>query len=279
MIGTSMRRLLIKKNEIGIIVKVFSDDVLRKVEKSEEQMKNIKKIILLNAVIVVVAVVCYSQGFMNLRPTDDSIFRAGMSIMVALGLIFALVYGNIELLKEKKIPKISNTASINVEDAERLLKSYFDGGYVGDTAKAAEEQLHRLLKSFQRAEELISDRFDKGSMSWEKYYSVVDTAKVTALQNIVSMANRMQMFDEKEYQRLVNYKDDLIPDDVQEQQLALYDKNLETIRNGIAVNEKLLLKMDTLSLELSDIKSEYKPGDAILEEIEKLTSEVKLYQM
>lgn len=241
-------------------------------------MKRNIKLFLLNFIIVVVAIVCYSPGFINLRLSDESIFRAGMSIMVALGLIFALTYGNYQLLKEKTIPKISKTDVLNIEQAEGLLKSYFGGRYMGETAKAADEQLHRMLKSFKRAEDLINERFDKGSLSWEKYNSAVEVAQSTALQNIVTMANRMQMFDENEYRRLSKYKDDLIPDDVQEQQLALYNKNMENIRNGIALNEKLLLKMDTLSLELSDIKGEYKPGDALLEEIERLTNEVKLYQ-
>ena len=242
-------------------------------------MKDKYKIIILNILIVAIAVLCYSPGFLNLRPTDDSIFRAGMSVMAFLGLGFALVYGNLELMKEKKIPKLSTAKEdINLSEVEKILKNYFGGRYVGDTAKAADEQLQRLLRAFGRTDELIGARFDKGSMSWEKYHSVVEAAKITSLQNIVSMANRMQMFDEKEYSRLIHYKEDLIPDDVQEQQLALYEKNMETIKNGIAANEKLLLKMDTLSLELSDIKEEYAPGDALLEEIERLTNEVKLYQ-
>ena len=236
------------------------------------------KIFFLNFIIIAVTIVCYSPGLLNLRPSDDSIFRAGMSIMIALGLAFAFFYGNYEMLKDKPVPKISLMESVNTQQAEQILKSFFGGRYVGGTAKTAENQLQRMVKSFGRTEELINERFDQGSLSWEKYYSVVESARETALQNIVSMANRMQMFDENEYQRLSNYKKDLIPDDVQEQQLALYEKNMEIIQNGIAVNEKLLLKMDTLSMELSDVKEEYKPGDALLEEIERLTDEVKLYQ-
>ena len=241
-------------------------------------MKNKEKIVILNILIIIVAIVCYSPGILNLRPSDDSIFRAGMSIMMAFGLGFAFFYGNYELLRDKPLPKIDRSDIMNIEQAERLLRNYFGGKYVGKSAKAADEQLQRMLKSFQRTESLIDERFDKGSLSWEKYYSVVESAQQTALQNIVSMANRMQMFDETEYQRLQHYKDDMIPDDLQEQQLQLYEKNMDTIKNGIALNEKLLLKMDTLSLELSDVKDEYKPGDALLEEIERLTEEVKLYQ-
>ncbi len=236
------------------------------------------KVFLLNFTIVIVSIVCYSPGFMNLRPSDESIFRAGMSIMIFLGILFALTYGNYELLKTKKIPKIAKTESINIQQAENLLKNFSTGRYVGTTAKTAEDQLKRMQKSFRRTDELINERFERGSLSWEKYNSVLELAQDTMLQNIVSMSNRMQMFDEAEYRRLKNYKQDVLPDDIQEQQLSLYEKNMETIQNGLAVNEKLLLKMDTLSLELSDIKGEYKPGDALLEEIERLTNEVKLYQ-
>ena len=46
--------------------------------------QNIKKIIALNVIIIAVMVLCYSEGFLNLRPWDESILRAGMSLFMGI---------------------------------------------------------------------------------------------------------------------------------------------------------------------------------------------------
>lgn len=47
------------------------------------------------------------------------------------------------------------------------------------------------------------------------------------------------------------YKEDDIPDDIQEEQLKLYQDNFEAVKSAVALNEKLLLKLDALAIELS----------------------------
>ena len=110
--------------------------------------------------------------------------------------------------------------------------------------------------------------------------SVVLSAKDSAARNVVAMANRMQLFDDREFARLQHYKEDDIPDDIQEEQLRLYQKNIEDIRSMIALNEKILLKLNTLTMEVSSSSSESSGdwNDDLLEEIERLISETKYYQ-
>ena len=52
-------------------------------------MKKYIKLILANLSIAAAAIVLYSPGLINLRLSDYSIFRAGMSIIAALLLILA----------------------------------------------------------------------------------------------------------------------------------------------------------------------------------------------
>ena len=92
------------------------------------------------------------------------------------------------------------------------------------------------------------------------------------------MTNRMKFFDEEEYARLENYRNDNIPDDIQEKQIALYKENQAKIEGAIAVKENLILKMDTLSMELAKISnSSDSDMEVMLGEIEELTKEVKYY--
>ena len=117
-------------------------------------------------------------------------------------------------------------------------------------------------------------------MSWEKFDRVAAAAQTSAIQNVVTMANRMLLFDEKEYTKLQHYRDDDIPDDIQEERIKLYQKNFERVKSTIALNEKILLKLDALALELSSSVSDEgaDTNSHLVQEIEKLIEETKYYQ-
>ncbi len=240
-------------------------------------MRGYRKIVILNTIIILTTIVCYSPGLLCLR-LSDGIFRAGMSIIMTIVLFFAFIYGNYLLLKEPEYKRISTESISDIDKAESLLKLYCSGKYFGKLAKTATDQLHRLLKSFERTKVIINERFEEGSLSWNKYYSIIEAAGNSALNNIVAMANRMQMFDETGYDRLQNYKNDDIPDDIQEQQIELYNSNLEKIKESISINERIILKMDTLMMELSSTDTNNSGNNELLEEIEQLTKEAKYYQ-
>lgn len=58
-------------------------------------------------------------------------------------------------------------------------------------------------------------------MSWDKFQSIVANAEESAIKNVVAMSGRMSILLKK-YERLKHYKEDDIPDDIQEEQLKLY---------------------------------------------------------
>ena len=171
---------------------------------------------------------------------------------------------------------MDENGSYTYNDLASVLSEYTKGKYFGPIARTVMGQLERLNVSCSRCKEAISKKFDMQSMSYEKYYSIVDVAQTSANQNVVAMTNRMKFFDEDEYARLENYRNDNIPDDIQERQIALYKENQAKIEQAIAVNENLILKIDTLTMELAKAGGE-KNMDSMLAEIEELTKEVKFY--
>ena len=214
-------------------------------------MKRYLKLAAADLCIAASAVVLYSPGLVNLRLSDYSIFRAGMSIIAAVILITLFFVINIRLLKEPEQKPIMLEDVPDLERAKDILQDYCKGRYFGSLAKTASEQLDRILKCRQRLSVILEQKFTRGTMSWDKFNSTVSAAESSAIKNVVAMANRMCVFDEKEYAKLQNYREDDIPDDIQEEQLRLYQKNLEAIRWTIALNEKILLKLDALAMELS----------------------------
>ena len=241
--------------------------------------KNKKWILLIFGLVeAIIAVVCFSRGILNLWNTNGSAIK----ILIPIGILIALIAGYILMsiwyLREPKQVMMDENENHSYSELQNVLSSYTNGKYFGKIAKTVMEQLERLNTSCERTKEAINKRFDKSSLSYEKYYSIVDVAEKTANQNVVAMTNRMKFFDEEEYARLENYRNDNIPDDIQEKQIALYKENQAKIEGAIAVNENLILKMDTLSMELAKISNSSESDmEVMLGEIEELTKEVKYY--
>ena len=241
--------------------------------------KNKKWILLIFGLLeAIIAVVCFSRGILNLWNTNGSAIK----ILIPIGILIALIAGYILMsiwyLREPKQVMMDENENHSYSELQNVLSSYTNGKYFGKIAKTVMEQLERLNTSCERTKEAINKRFDKSSLSYEKYYSIVDVAEKTANQNVVAMTNRMKFFDEEEYARLENYRNDNIPDDIQEKQIALYKENQAKIEGAIAVNENLILKMDTLSMELAKISNSSESDmEVMLGEIEELTKEVKYY--
>lgn len=243
-------------------------------------MRKYGAMIVANLCIVIAAVVLYSPGLVCLRITDESIFRAGMSIIAMLVLVGIFFLVNIRFLKGPSKRPLLPEEPIDLEKARDILKEYGSSKYLKSMASTASEQVERILKCHSRLSGLLEQRFTRGTMSWEKFHSVVLSAEDSAARNVAAMTNRMRLFDEKEYSALQHYREDDIPDDIQEEQLRLYQKNFDDIKSLIALNEKILLKLNTLTMEISASADKGNPdwNDDLLEEIEKLISETKYYQ-
>lgn len=243
-------------------------------------MKKYIKLIAANLCIVITAVILYSPGLVCLRISDYSIFRAGMSIIAALALIAAFFLVNLRLLQDPDRKPVTLQDVPDLDRAKDILRRHWDSKYFGRMAKTASEQLDRILKCRLRLSDILEQKFTKGTMSFDKFNSVVEAAEASAIKNVVAMANRMRLFDEKEYARLQHYREDDIPDDIQEEQLKLYQKNLDNVRSTISLNEKILLKLDALAMEISSSASgeDTELNNDLLNEISRLIDETKYYQ-
>lgn len=242
--------------------------------------KKYLKLIAIDIAIAIIVVILYSPGLIALRVTDESIFRAGMSILAGMGLTCVFFYVNIRMLRDPKPIHIAPDEVYDLDEARKILRSYMESRMFGSIAKTASGQLDRVQKCRNRINEIIGRKFTEGSMSWDKFQSIVANAEESAIKNVVAMSGRMSIFDEKEYERLKTYKEDDIPDDIQEQQLKLYRDNYESTKAALALNEKILLKLDALAVGLSsfEINANEDRNNEILEEIEKLTNDAKYYQ-
>lgn len=249
-------------------------------------MKKYGKLIAFDAIMAVLIVVLYSPGLLNLRPTDPSILRAGLSIIFGVIILVAVVWYNLSALRQPRYEHLDTSGELDSGDLAVVLSRYKDTPVVGRYAADAISELEQINRKKKSLYDIISGKFEKGSMTWEKFIAVVDSAALTVNKNSALLANRVQAFDVEDYQRMErlmrtgSYRRDEIPDDLQEEKWGLLRSSMNDMRNVVAANEKLLLELDKFAVEIGGLESSEntEANNRMLEEVRTLVEETKYYR-
>lgn len=227
----------------------------------------------------VAAIFAYSPGFLALRLSDPSILRATLSIFTGVILAGILGFSTFKFFApDKKHIKTLNS-SIDVTELSTKLKAYVDDEYIGKLASQALTQIDRLNKSIKRVDFELASKFEPTSMTYQNFYAAVDDAGNCAFKNLASFANRIQLYDEDDYNIIHTYKHDAIPDDIQEEQIELMNRNKKLAADALTANENLIVGLEKLVLKIADsnFTEDSKENQEKLDEINKLTETIKYY--
>lgn len=242
-------------------------------------MKKLIKYLIKTVVIAGIAVVAYSPGFIALRLTDLSIFRAGMSIITGLALTAGFGISTMQYFLPEKTHIKLLTSKIDITALSEKLRQHAEDAYMGKLSAQALAQVDRLNKSIERAEFEISRKFDKSTLTYQNFYASITAASNCAFENLNSFSNRLQLYSDEEYENLKHYREDDIPDEIQEKQIELLNQNYDLGKDALAANEELILGLDSLAMELasSSVKSSEEENSELLNNIKELTDTVKYY--
>ncbi|MCI9557932.1 hypothetical protein VSQ48_04815 [Candidatus Ventrimonas sp. KK005] len=232
-----------------------------------------------NLWIVFLAVCLYSPGLIGLSPAHENILIAASSITtgVMLTLIFFMV--NWYLLAGKKTELIQmgdeNLKEKVVEVMRRRTKNK-DLDKIGKVTVAQLERLDVVKENFQK---LVERRFKSETLSYKKFMGAMEKADFALINGYIKMTTKVMIIDEPEYVKfsLEEYQNDVILDDIQEEKKKLYHKSLESMRNILRENEKILLRLDHLMLEISDTDYSEQNVDYAVEEINNLIAQLQFY--
>ena len=186
-----------------------------------------------------------------------------------------------QLEASKEYRFLAEDGTADPKDVVRVLKSFEQDLAMGGYAAKATEALEKSEVKRRGVYDAIEREFDAGTMTWEKFATPVDAAVDTIKRNCAALANRVQRFETAEYQRLKRLHDagGIEVGSANEQQWVLMRDELNDMDGLQDSNERILLELDALSAELlrltgSDISN---ANDAILEELQQLTEDAKLY--
>lgn len=199
------------------------------------------------------------------------------------------ILGNFFNFNRREDVPVGDAAVPREEDsigrAKSALASHLEEEAVGPMARSAYAELDLLAQKRSRLSALISSRFPEGSLSHSRYADAVDMACEVAAENMFALAMRMDSFDVAEYSKLRYmlasglYREDDVPDDIQEERGRMYREELSEMRAAVQANEKLLLELDRLAQEIRKTGAEADSGNEdIAREIRVLIDELQYYQ-
>lgn len=242
-------------------------------------MKKYTKLFVGNAAFAAALVCLYSPGLIGLSPFSSNIFAAAASIAIGVAAVPSFVWMNKNFLTDRTPELLKADEGGAKEKAAQLMGQFTSSKVLGGIAQSALSQMERTQNARKNFEKLVVRRFGTGNLSYSKFMGVMDCALQALSKGMVKMVNKMIIFDEAEYRKLASgdYKKDDIPDSIQEEKKRLYEKNLEDLRAMLEKNEKVLLEVDHLMLELSETDYSGQDIEAAGQQISELLKQLEYY--
>ena len=217
--------------------------------------KKIKKLIFGNLGFLIGFVVLFSPGLLGLSIVDASAVKAALSLTLGIMMPAGMVAYNYKTISQKNDVKLIGTNQYSVEGIRQEMKHYLGSGVFGQVARASLDELDKCEKMQAGVDEVLDRKFEKGSLTYQKFDSIAKAAQDTILANMVN-----------------------IPDDIQIQQLELYNKNIAAVKEKRNQNEGLIYKLDELRIELAASEAVDAAGIKAYAEIDTLIKQIEYYQ-
>ena len=247
--------------------------------------KNSRKLIIKYIVCALLLVLLFSPGLIGLNLSSPNILVKGFAIIFAVLIPAYLIWQTVAFIRSDKYVHVEAGKQDSLEQISAVLERYTTTDVVSSIAKSAVREIAAVQRKRSALENVIAGKFERNSMSYDRFMTAVNQAADTIEKNAASLANRLQSFDVVEYRHLAtimqtgSYRRDNIPDEIQHEQASLYQQQYSEMQSIITANEGLLLELDKFSNELAQLDASQLSGDnsAILDELKRLSEEARYY--
>ncbi|WP_135548157.1 hypothetical protein [Paenibacillus cymbidii] len=231
--------------------------------------------------IVAVDIIALSPAFLGIVIGGDA-FQTALGITLLLAGAMALLYfGYVWLFKPRHAAPLPVKQIVTRDDYIAALQQFRGVRTLSGDIALSLEQIDRLQKKRDTLIEVLDQRFERTELSYRKFVSVAGEVEKLFFLNIRSILNRLQVFDEAEYLRVMNASAPAFSTALQNEKRSVYGDYIAFVKSSLGANEEMLLKLDKLLLELSRLDS-IEPGELesmpCLQEIDALIKQTKLYK-
>jgi hypothetical protein len=230
--------------------------------------------------IALAVVLLYAPWGLALRPWDYDILRAGFSIIAGIALAGTFCACTYLALKDPDVKLLEPTKVKDVDEVAPLLEEYSEIPHVGAVASQALDQINSASRKKSRLRKTISVQFEKDSLTWHRFYDMVETAERTILRNSALVCNYIQAFDQEEYTKVSKANKRSEANAHTDEQLELYNNSIEKMKEIVSANDRILLEMAKLEFELSELDADDTRESAgeTVEELQDLIEETRFYR-
>lgn len=246
-------------------------------------MRNSKfiSLIKINSAIVILNIVLFSPGLLNIEIGGRSIFKTALGVTIIIMSIIIFIIGNYSILM-KEDNDINIYKVVTSDDCIEALNENKYKKIFSSDIDILLEQIDRIENKVDTIEDILIQKFSISEMSYKKFNYVILDIKNLFYVNIKSIINKINIFDQNEYKKInKRINNETNQNKILIEKINMYKEYITFVKNAIEDNEEILLRLDKVLLELSKFNS-LDEGElenmSAMDNIDDLISKIKLYK-
>ena len=245
------------------------------------KVKRISSLLGLNIAIVMLNIIIFSPGLFNIKIDFINIFQTSIGITIIIMSFIIFIIGNYKILikedNEIDISKLDDS-----EDYIEALKENSSKRVFSKDIDILLEQIERMDKKQERIDDILLQKFTVNEMSYIKFKKTITEVRDVFYINIKSVINKINIFDEQEYEKIKkDIKNGKLNGKIEEQKKDMFDEYIFFVKDSIEDNEEILLKLDKFLFELSKFNS-LEDGElenmSAIKDVDELINKIKFYK-
>ena len=245
------------------------------------KVKRISSLLGLNIAIVMLNIIIFSPGLFNIKIDFINIFQTSIGITIIIMSFIIFIIGNYKILikedNEIDISKLDDS-----EDYIEALKENSSKRVFSKDIDILLEQIERMDKKQEKIDDILLQKFTVNEMSYIKFKKTITEVRDVFYINIKSVINKINIFDEQEYEKIKkDIKNGKLNLKIEEQKKDMFDEYIFFVKDSIEDNEEILLKLDKFLFELSKFNS-LEDGElenmSAIKDVDELINKIKFYK-
>lgn len=245
------------------------------------KVKRISSLLGLNIAIVMLNIIIFSPGLFNIKIDFINIFQTSIGITIIIMSFIIFIIGNYKILikedNEIDISKLDDS-----EDYIEALKENSSKRVFSKDIDILLEQMERMDKKQEKIDDILLQKFTVNEMSYIKFKKTITEVRDVFYINIKSVINKINIFDEQEYEKIKkDIKNGKLNGKIEEQKKDMFDEYIFFVKDSIEDNEEILLKLDKFLFELSKFNS-LEDGElenmSAIKDVDELINKIKFYK-
>ncbi|MBY0011186.1 hypothetical protein [Paenibacillus typhae] len=239
------------------------------------------KLLAVIAGVVILNIAVLSPGLLAVEIGGTDAVETAAAVTLLFISLLVVLYASYALLLKPQAVQTARPSALP-DDYANELEKYKKVKALKSDAVLALDQLDRMDKKKNALTRLLAQRFDPGELSYRKFHTVISEVEKLLYLNIRGILGKLCLFEPSEFSLFAGSRTPAqFTDKLIERKTALYNDFFASIKAFLGANEEILLKLDQLLLEISELDGTSDlPVEEIpcMQELSALITQTKLYQ-